>query len=498
MKNILSKLKQNWLFILISIIFLSFFLINMNVVYFGDDYYYLTFKDLNFFDYFSKLFGHYQNDNGRFIIHMLVTIFLKFPLPIWAALNSIFLTGICYFASKIISGKEQEKTPLLCSIIFCFLAILDISITRQSVFWLTGSFNYVYPLFLFFAYWFCLNKIHDKKFLILSIFLGFLSASTMEQSAMMTFGLTILTFLSHFKGFKLIKKFFKENIKLLILTLVTLVGLSTVIFAPSQFKRIELENAKETEEISTLEKVVENTEMILIEYTLSKNILPYCILFNLLVIAFSLKKGTSKDIYIFPILALINIGSTLFNVHFFISPSIPGMIKYTLVALTLLTYCINFIYVNLKLYNSLINPLTISAILLIGSQLMMVVSPVLGPRNFIFGLVIFAFIISILANSFSYKNILLPTLMFAFVAILVNFKTATGYYKTRLIEEKNQELLSSYNSDVLQNEESKITLYKFLDDNYGWSMPYVSGYHEYWFKDLYEIKCKIDWINSDI
>ena len=36
---------------------------NEAVVYFGDDYYYLTFQNLDFTEYFSKLFGHYQNSN---------------------------------------------------------------------------------------------------------------------------------------------------------------------------------------------------------------------------------------------------------------------------------------------------------------------------------------------------------------------------------------------------------------------------------------------------
>ena len=129
-KDIFLKLKDNLVYILVPIIFVSFLLINLNVVYFGDDYYYLTFADLNFSEYFSKLTEHYFKDNGRFIVHTLATIFLKLPMPFWQILNSLMLTGICYFAAKIIAQKNKKIIPLLLSLIFFFIASLDISITR--------------------------------------------------------------------------------------------------------------------------------------------------------------------------------------------------------------------------------------------------------------------------------------------------------------------------------------------------------------------------------
>ena len=490
MENILNKLKQNWQFLLIPIIFISFLLINLNVVYFGDDYYYLTFRNLDFSEFFSKLFGHYQNDNGRFIVHLLATLFLKLPLPFWAILNSIFLTGICYFGSKVITVNKTKFSPLLCTILFFFLSALDISITRQSVYWLTGSFNYVYPLFLFFAYWFCLNKIENKKWFITSIFVGLLSSATMEQSAMMTFGLTILITLSHFKGFDTLKDFIHTNSKRLILCLITLIGLCTVILAPAQFKRIELENAKE--EVSAQTTILENAITILTPYTISTSILPYCILFNILTVAYTIKNGTKKEKYIFPTLAISNFLITLFNINYFISPAIPSFIKYLLVGITLIIYGINFIYLNLKIYRSLINPLTISAILLVGSQGMMIVSPVLGPRNFIFGFVLLSFIISLLIDKFSIKKVWIPTCILLLIGLCFNFKTSIGYVVTKQIEVKNQEIISSSN-DIIKDENAQITLYKFPNDNYAWSMPYVSKYHEFYFKHFYQIKCQIKW-----
>jgi len=489
MKNIISKLKQNWLSLLLPIIFVSFLLINLNVVYFGDDYYYLTFRNLDFSEYFTKLAGHYLNDNGRFIVHMLATLFLKLPLPFWAILNSLFLTGICYFASKVITSNKKENLPLLCSIIFFFLAALDISITRQSVYWLTGSFNYVYPLLLFFAYWFFLTKIEKKTYFILAIILGLLSSATMEQSAMMTFGLTILVTLSHWKSSHKIKAFINENKKLFLLSFITLLGLCTVILAPSQFKRIELENAKETNETSISITILKNAETILSQYTTSNQIIPYCILFNLLGFIYTLKNGNKKEKYIFSSLIFLNLFCTLTATFL---PSSITWDKYLLWIILFLNYGISLIYLNTKIYSSFISPLTISAVLLLGSQLMMIVSPVLGPRNFIFGFVLFAYIIALLANSISFRYKWIPTSIFIIIALVINLKTANGYYQTRLTEIKNQELLAISN-DILKDETQTITLYRFPNDNYGWSMPYLSSYHEFYFKHFYQIHCLINW-----
>ena len=199
MKQILKYIKENSFYIILFIIFISFLLINIKVVYFGDDYVYLTFRNLNITDYFSKLWGHYLHTNGRFIVHLLVTLFLKMPIIVFQIVNSLLLTGICYFGTTIVLSTDnyqnKNKRSFVLIIMFLLIASLGISIMRESVFWLTGSFNYVYPCFMLLAYWTVLLKIDNKKYFVLAIILGFLSSSTVEQNALMTFGLTLLTFL---------------------------------------------------------------------------------------------------------------------------------------------------------------------------------------------------------------------------------------------------------------------------------------------------------------
>lgn len=496
MNVLITKIKNNFKYFLIPIIFISFLLINLNVVYFGDDYYYLSFRNLNFTEYFSGLFNHYCQDNGRFIVHLFATLFLKFPMPFWQILNSLMLTGICYFITKILTTKDKSKMPLILSISFFIIASLSINITRQSTYWLTGSFNYIYPIFLLFAYWFSLLKIDNKRFFIIAIILGFFSAASMEQNAMMTFGLTILTLFAKFKNLKSLmylknwKEVFKTNKRLILLCLITFIGVCTVILAPAQFVRIQ----KEETDIPLSTTVINNSKFLLYNYISDSNILPYAILFNLLSIAYLFKneKNIKVKIFIFAV-SILNIILTTLNIYFLYGNLSSNAVKLVIDVVILLMYLINFIYINKQVYKKCISPLTISAILLVGSQAMMIISPVLGHRNLIFGLMMFLFIICIIASKidFKFKNIFTSVLIL--LAIIVNIHTAKGYYQTKLIDTKNIEIIS-YSQDIINDKNQEITLYKFLNDDYGWSMPYVSSYHEYWFKNFYNMKCKINWV----
>ena len=92
MQKITSFLKANKIYILLAIIFVSFLGINMNVTYFGDDYHFLRWQKYDFAQYFNKLFEFYFKTNGRFIVHLLVTFFLKIPIIFWQIFNSLVLT----------------------------------------------------------------------------------------------------------------------------------------------------------------------------------------------------------------------------------------------------------------------------------------------------------------------------------------------------------------------------------------------------------------------
>lgn len=491
MKKIVSKLKNNSLYILVPLIFISFFIININVTYFGDDYYYLTFGKLNFTGYFSELAVHYQEANGRFIVHMLATLFLKLPIFCWSIVNSLMLTGICYFIAKIISKDNTSKSPVILSCIFFFIATLDISITSQSTYWLTGSFNYIYTTFLLFAYWYSMLNVESKKGFFISIILGLLASATMEQSGMMVFGFSILTLLSKIDSFKDIKSLFKRNYKLTILSVVTLIGLCTVLLAPAQFARIELEDNN----LPLSTTIKNNIKTFGHYYTANKLILPFCIVFNLTVLIYSIQKSsTTRNKIFISTLSLTNILLTILNIYIIPFKISNSYILIGVQCIIVLLYFISYIYINKTAYNKLLSPLTIAISLMVGSQLMMIISSVLGPRNLIFGLIMFAFSTSLIISKIKFKPIYQNILVTAFIIIglTFNIRTSLGYYQTKIIDKQNISIISA-SADTLHDKSKEITLYKFINDNYSWSTPYISKYHEYWFKKFYNIENTIKW-----
>ena len=135
--------------------------------------------------------------------------------------------------------------------------MLHISVIRQSVYWTTGSFNYVYPLFMLFWYWYTLQKYSEDNFngkkLIFTSILAFFSSATVEQGGMMAFGLTLLFFLYKFIHHK--KKLEHVNLKrLLVILLFSFIGIASVICSPAQLIRFNLESNETFNSVDSIKK----------------------------------------------------------------------------------------------------------------------------------------------------------------------------------------------------------------------------------------------------
>lgn len=234
--------------IIVISLFILTFIINLQIGLFGDDYYYATFTRDSFWELHK---AHYLEVNGRAIVHFLDSIFLAIPKIFWQVLNSVMLSGIAYFGSKIVcdatshEGKENSSIVKPLIIFFFGILMLNIYVIRQSVYWTTGSFNYVYPIFMLLWYWYVLTKFSKDNFegkkLMLTSILAFFASATVEQGGMMAFGLTVLFFLYKFINNK--KKNEKNNLKKLAIILVcSLIGIASVILTPAQFIRFGLES----------------------------------------------------------------------------------------------------------------------------------------------------------------------------------------------------------------------------------------------------------------
>ncbi len=455
--------------IILPIIFISFLLININVVYFGDDYHFLGFHTNDFSAYMQDLYTHYTLDNGRLIVHFLDSIFLKVPV-LWQILNSFMLTFICYIIGTLTSKNNVAFTT---SITFVLISLLDILLLNQSVYWITGSFNYIYPMFCFLVYWFFLNRVEKKNsYFVIAIIFGILASASVEQAGMMAFGLTLLTLITKFDGFK---NLFRNNKRVIILLFVTLIGLCTVVLSPSQFIRFNTAT-----EIPFMQQVLQNSKLIITSFSVSKSILPFMLLFNLFTIFIAYKNKNKLVICS----SVVNILLSLYCI--IVLNGVFSTFTIISIFIILFSYLISIIYLNKTIYNKLFSPLTIALILMVGSQFMMIVSPVVGYRNMIFGLIMFAYIICLIApNIKKYNNI--TVILLLVIGIGANIHTALGYHETKKIDDKNIEIINNYNGT-----DSEIILYKFTND-YCWSMPYISPFHEQKFKEHYNLNCEIIW-----
>lgn len=321
--------------------------------------------------------------------------------------------------------------------------MLNIMVVRQSVYWITGSFNYVYPIFMFFWYWYTLLKnskmnFENKKIITTSL-LAFFASATVEQGGMMSFGATVLLFIYFLIDNK--KNNGNHNLKRLsIILLCSFIGIISVICSPAQFVRFGLET---DETFSRLDSAKECIKFLIKTFT--TKYIPQVILALLSVFTMFITRKKSKK----------------FNA--------------------------NQIY------------LIISSIILgIGSQIMMIVSPVYGERNTLFGIfMIILFTTIIISKLPKYKNKIYTTLskIFYFTLILVSlingYNTFKNYKITNQIQNENIKLINDFKE---KNSESPLSLYTLIDDRYSWSMPYVSKYHESWYKKYYNIpKTEIIW-----
>ena len=96
MKTINIEKGKLWSIALFFITFILAFLVMRNIPLFGDDYYYITFKDGNFWQMHRD---HYLLANGRAIVHFLVTVFISIP-PILADIEFCFFGNYCYTCCK--------------------------------------------------------------------------------------------------------------------------------------------------------------------------------------------------------------------------------------------------------------------------------------------------------------------------------------------------------------------------------------------------------------
>ena len=499
MKNRIITLKTiPFIFAIATFIFT--FLININVTIMGDDYFYKTLLYGDLSKFINNQISQYLYANGKIIVNLLNTLFLSVDMIFWKIFNSLMLASIVFFGSKISFNSFKDKLQknidiyimlFTCTILFSAIAFLDIQMTRQSVYWLIGSLNYVYPIVMLLVYWYVIaNYKKLGKFKFMLPLLAFLSSATIEQVSLMAVGLMVITI----TDIKFIKKG-KVDKSFYIALVISVIGCMSVLLAPGQFARIGLETAGK---IPLMQLIILNAKEQLKQFLYAKYMLPFNIL-TILASGFCIYRLSFKLRLVYGIILRIFSVFSVLAIWFMLIKQQSTRIEFTLIDISIFSYLALYYFTSVLIalilllrkncFSNYIVPV-IAIILCFGSQLMMVVSPVYGPRNVLCGVIMLAiYSASLIPVCFNFRfgvkmsiyiNVIVITSYATLLILSILFmnKTIVGYKTNVDIDKANMEIAEQYK----KNPTGTLKQSKLILEDFGWSMPYYSKYHEYYYK----------------
>ena len=542
-------LKQYGLLIVTAVFFIAVFLISRTVPLYGDDFAYKQFTTGDFNYYISRHIQHYFLANGRVIVHILATLFLALPRYCWALFNGLMLSCIVFFGAETAGGMQREKRfqPFWSGLILsAAIFFLSPDITRQSVYWLTGSFNYVYPAAMLFIYWYLIDRpVYGRRTKWLIPVLALLASATTEQTSLMTAGLTVLIVLD-----RTVFKKQKLEAVLLIALAVSFLGTASILLSPSIAYRASMEDAPVAGFWNLIRYNLKDQGT---TFLFSKMMLPYHLLAMLSALGTIFEAGRKFASKASPIAGKIvmGAGASAFVCWIWQVTARDAGNNYAIIEprKAVFYFFIGSMYLITLLYASVLAWKTrgssvqlIAVILCIGSQLMMVVSPVYGPRTLLSaifmlalyaasllpdlhnsrampilsGIACFLFNLPWLAffPAFFYlmewggqeqKNLLKGNAVrtkaagavFVYILLLLisgntYLHTLKGYNENAWVYQRNLEAAQNFSAGVSGKE---LIQYELPHGEYGWVMPYHNAYYDPYYK-LYlgiDEKTKIIW-----
>lgn len=453
--------KKYILWLLFAAVFCGIYFSARYMQYYGDDYYYLLFIREGFW---QKHIHHYMHENGRAIVHFLNTLFLNTGVKTCAAVVSFMFAGIFCLIYKI-SGKR-----FISAAAGGLLLTFPIELTRESVYWTTGFFNYVYPPLMLLLYWYFLKNAQKRGIVLVCAAALFASAST-EQGATAACALTICVIL--YKRFIL-----KQHIeaRYIIFLAISVMGAASVFFAPGTFQRISEEGVGENErkQLFSIVFMVRNT--FAGDYTLLQS--AWAVIVSSLYLG-KIGKKKAAIAGVFTALMLVFLNKAMRFITLF---SAFEAVVYAVVCGLSIAVLVSAAVLCLKRENKP-EPLFCGAVIICSSAVIML-SPTLGPRVMLMTNVMYilytACLIPYAVDKKCVKYIAAAIIVICALANIA--QTSHGYCINSGVYAENERLIEEYKQaggDLVQK--------RLVSEKYGWSMPYNSRYHEYYYKLYYGI-----------
>ena len=464
-------------------LFIGVLIMGLFVTNAGDDFFYASFCTKGIGHFFRAHAEHYMHSNGRCIVHLLASLFLKMPHIIWKIFNAAMWVMLALNIYRLISIYVTDASKLkFIMFMLCggFLTI-HIEMAKESTLWLTGSFNYTYPLLLFMWYWYMLftNSAHSTRKMCI---VGFLTAASMEQESALTVILT-LGYVCHTVFIR--RKNLSPDLKKIMLAVI--IGAVSLFLAPGNIHRMGDEIGGSG---GTLENIVNGIDFML-NYYISSDYMIWINLICLLFCALYLYRRNERyALYALPFAAVIfyitnHSGDFEWLGAFYTIIFALSRIYYFAVLLrTVYVFCLDRR-----------NPIILMGLCFgIFSCAFIVFSPTLGPRVILlFEVMIIITAVMTAAEVLKKQTWTYLTVHIAVLALSVwnVCYISHGFYINMNAYNENVRLIEEWK----QNPNGELIQKQYRNDAFEHSMPYNSEYHEMRYKEFFGISedVKINW-----
>lgn len=187
----------------------------------------------------KAMYQMYENINGRYFVSIVMTYVMDKDIWIWRILNTLMLFILTFFSAKIVQlcyGLKREQFHVVLYIIFALLCFMPADVWNWSVTWVTGSFNYLWPLAAFvIVMYYILNSYLNNKQIKWYEFM-FLIPITMYATSTEQPALVFLTMVLIFTIYSAIKNKYIDKYVIL-LFLVGIISTYFLFTSPSMEKR---------------------------------------------------------------------------------------------------------------------------------------------------------------------------------------------------------------------------------------------------------------------
>ena len=527
-----SRTADVWKYVRVAVfaaVLAAFAAVCANVFLYGDDLFYSVFTQHGFSYYVKRHVEHYQLANGRVIVHLLATALLGLDIWVWRVLNSLALSACVLLAASPRRGADAvgEREASVAKLAFAGAVMLMTStqVTRQSIYWLTGSLNYVYPCLMLLIYWRVLERSfegEDRAFWSLCP-LAFLAAATNEQGGLMSFGLTLMFILwARFIAKKRVRAAHLVSLGL------AFVGFLTVVLSPGLTHRADVAGTEQGGLALIIGNMPRTMRDLMYGYSNRANVAAlaaaalYCAA-RLLRCARTDGKGWNVRSVIFGGIPLAAAVCTAVCIAF--APDTAATLeadgitwRFALyAAATCFGYAVAFIGAGVAVMLDTGSPRALmAAVLGVGSQIAMSASPVSGPRT-VWCYIVMAAVFGCECLGFerdeksptlrrgSVNDNAVRVLRAAIVAVAVvvaavNWRAVfSGYRQNAPVYSENLAVIQSYKENgenVEQGADGGLVQRQLPVETAAWVMPYQNSYYDPYYNLCYHLpqQTEVTWV----